>query len=380
MGRAIPRANCAPKEFAVGAPNRSEVTTKPEERSDDMKAVVKYGCQDGQVELREVPEPTIGEQDVLLEMQAAGVCGSDVEQWRHFITYPVNVPVIQGHEFCGIVRQVGAAVTGFRSGDRVVSETAAFICGQCRLCLTGDYNLCPHRLGFGYGTDGAFTRFVRVPARCLHRIPANVSFEEAALTEPACVTYNAIHVKSRLRPGEPVLVIGPGPIGLFAVQMCRASGAGAIVLVGTDADRRRLEVGRELGATAAVNGAESDPMEAVRDLTNGEGAHLVIDAAGPTAAMRLALDAVARNGQITKIAWGPKPLELSLDPLLSKAATLQGSYSHTWRTWEAVLQMIAAGALRMEPMITHRFTIEQWSLAYHLVESREAVKVVLSPA
>ena len=128
-----------------------------------MKAVVKFGCQDGQVELREVPEPSIGESDVLLEMQAAGVCGSDVEQWRHHITYPVNVPVIQGHEFCGVVRAVGAVVRGFQPGDRVVSETAASICGQCRLCLTGEYNLCARRLGFGYGTDGAFTRLVRVP-------------------------------------------------------------------------------------------------------------------------------------------------------------------------------------------------------------------------
>ena len=345
-----------------------------------MKAVVKYGCEDGQVELREVPEPRIGPRDVLLEMAAAGVCGSDVEQWRHHVSYPVNVPVIQGHEFCGVVREVGQEVTGFKAGDRAVSETAAYICGQCRLCLTGEYNLCPRRLGFGYGLDGAFTRYVRVPARCLHRIPDNVSFEEAALTEPACVVYNAVHVKSRLRPGEPVVVIGPGPIGLFAVQMCRASGAGAILLVGTAADRTRLAVGREVGATAVVDASESDPMEAVRDLIGEEGAPLVIDAAGPSAAVRLAMDAVARNGQITKIAWGPKPLDLSLDPLVGKAATLQGSYSHTWRTWEAVLAMIAAGALQMAPMITHRFTIAEWSRAYHLVESREAVKVVLSPA
>lgn len=344
-----------------------------------MKAVVKYGNQDGQVELREVPEPTIGPTDVLLEMEAAGVCGSDVEQWRHFITYPVNVPVIQGHEFCGVVREVGAEVTGFRPGDRVVSETAAYICGQCRLCLTGEYNLCAKRLGFGYGTNGAFTRFVRVPVRCLHRIPDGVPFEHAALTEPACVTYNAIHVKSRIRPGEPVVVIGPGPIGLFAVQMCATAGAGPIFLVGTTADLARMEVGRELGAAVTINAEEQDAAAVIADATDGDGAHLVIDAAGPAAAVQLAMDAVARNGQITKIGWGPKPIQLSLDPLLSKAATLQGSYSHTWRTWEAVLKMTAAGQIRMAPMISHRFTIEQWHEAFHLVEDRKAVKVVLTP-
>src|SRR5919199_708850 len=234
-----------------------------------MKAVVKYGTTDGQVELREVPVPEIGPTDVLLETAAAGICGSDVEQWRHHVTYKVNTPVVMGHEFCGTVREAGSEVQGFRPGDRVASETAAYICGQCPYCLTGEYNLCPTRLGFGYGLDGAFTRYVRVPARCLHRIPDNVSFEHAALTEPACVTYNAIHVKSRLRPGEPVVVIGPGPIGLFAVQMCRASGAGTIALVGTAGDGRRLAVGREVGADLAINAEESDPLPAILEATEG---------------------------------------------------------------------------------------------------------------
>jgi len=345
-----------------------------------LKAVVKFGTNDGDVELRDVPEPTIGDTDVLLEMEAAGVCGSDVEQWRHHVSYTVNVPVIQGHEFCGTVRQVGRSVSSFKPGDRVVSETAAVICGQCRQCLTGEYNLCPRRLGFGYGTDGAFTRFVRVPVRCLHRIPDGVPFEHAALTEPACVAYNAIHVKSRVRPGEPVVIIGPGPIGLFALQMCRAGGAGPIVLVGTPADAGRLQVGAALGAAQVIDAGRQDPLPVIDQVTGGEGAHLVIDCAGPTEAVRLAMAAVARNGQITKIAWGPKPLELSLDPLLAKAASIQGTFSHTWRTWEAVLGMMSSGTIQMEPMITHRFTIEEWERAYHLIEDREAVKVVLSPA
>src|SRR5947207_3341797 len=344
-----------------------------------MKAVVKYGTGDGDVELRDVPAPEIGPADVLLETAAAGICGSDVEQWRHHVTYHVNTPVVMGHEFCGTVREVGAEVRGFRPGDRVVSETAAYICGQCRYCLTGDYNLCPTRLGFGYGLDGAFTRFVRVPVRCLHRIPENVPFDHAALTEPACVVYNAVNVKSDLHPGEPVVVIGPGPIGLFAVQMCRAGGAGKIALVGTGVDRRRMEVGRALGADLLLNVDDGDPLPVIMDATEGDGAPLVIDAAGPAAALQLAMACVARNGQITKIAWGPKPVGLSLDPIVAKAASLQGSYSHTWRTWEAVLKMMAAGALDMASMISHRMTIESWLTAFELVQSREAVKIVLTP-
>jgi len=344
-----------------------------------MKAVVKYGQEDGQVELREVPEPTIGETDVLLETRAVGVCGSDIEMWHHQVTFLVNTPVTQGHEFCGVIREVGARVEGWQVGDRVVSETAAVICGRCPYCRTGEYNLCPDRLGFGYGTDGAFTRYVRVPARCLHPLPEGMPFEYAALTEPACVAYNALVVKSRVRPGEPLLIIGPGPIGLFALQVAQASGAGPIVLTGLGPDAKRLAVGRELGADYVVNVEEQDPLEVVNDLTYGYGVPLVVDAAGNSAALKLALDAVARNGQITKIGWGPKPVGFSLDLLLTKAVTLQGVYSHTWRTWENVLRMIAAGTIRMEPMITHRFTIEDWERAYRLVEEREAVKVVLEP-
>jgi L-iditol 2-dehydrogenase len=345
-----------------------------------MKAVVKYGTNDGEVELREVPVPRISATDVLLETAAAGICGSDVEQWRHHVTYPVNTPVTQGHEFCGVIREVGVEVRGFQPGDRVASETAAYICGQCPYCLTGEYNLCPTRLGFGYGLDGAFTRFVRVPVRCLHRIPDQVSFEHAALTEPACVTYNALTVKSRIRPGEPVVVIGPGPIGLFAVQMAKAAGAGQLFLVGTSADRLRMEVGRQLGADVVIDAQVDDPASVILDATGGYGAPLVVDAAGPTAAMKLAMEVVARNGQITKIAWGPKPLELSLDPIVGKAVTLQGSYSHNWRTWEAVLKMMAAGSLDLDAMITHRFTIENWFEAYNLVQDRQAVKIILTPA
>src|SRR5262249_28555845 len=219
-------------------------------------------------------------------------------------------------------------------------------------------------------TAGGFTRFVRVRVRCLHRIPEGVPFEYAALPEPACVAYNAIHVKSRVRPGEPVVIIGPGPIGLFALQMCRAGGAGPVVLVGTSADAARLGVGESLGAAHAIDSGRHDPLPVIDQMTGGEGAHPWIAAAGPSKVVGVAMAAGGGNGQLTKIAWGPKPLDVSLAPLLAKAASIQGTFSHTWRTWEAVLGMMAAGTIRMAPMITHRFTIEEWEKAYHLIEDR----------
>ncbi len=344
-----------------------------------MQALVKYDVVPKAVELREVPEPTMGPEDVLLEVRSVGICGSDIEMWHHQVTFPVNVPVILGHEFCGVVHEVGANVKDFKVGERVVSETAAVICGKCHHCRSGEYNLCPSRKGYGSGVSGAFTRYVSVPQRILHRIPESVSFDFASLTEPACVAYNATFVKSRLHAGEPVVIIGPGPIGLFAVQMARIGGAYPIILIGTDVDEARLKTGLTLGAHIAVNVSKENAAERIAQLTGGIGVPLVIDAAGNNPAFKMAMELVRRNGQITKIGWGPKPLDMSLDPIIAKAATLQGSFSHTWATWEAVLQLIESGDIRMEPMITHRFPLSQWEEAFRLVDSKVAVKVVIHP-
>jgi len=159
---------------------------------DVMDGVVHYALKPLAVELRQKPVPAIKDEEVLLHVGAVGVCGSDIHQYHNSQSWPVRVPVVLGHEFCGTVEQVGARVRGFREGDRVVSETAANICGECLLCRTGKYNLCPSRSGFGSGTDGAMASFVCVPARCLHHIPDELPFERAALTEPCCVAYNAV--------------------------------------------------------------------------------------------------------------------------------------------------------------------------------------------
>ena len=342
-----------------------------------MKALVKFANTPGAVEIRDVPVPEIGREDILLETKAVGVCGFDLEIWQQKIPFPITVPVIQGHEFCGVIRKVGADVRDFAEGDRVVSETAAVICGKCPQCLTGHYHLCAKRKGFGYGVDGAFTDFVKVPRRCLHRMPDNVSFDQACLTEPACVTYQAVNVLSTVMPGTPSVVIGPGPIGLFALQMIKANSAGPIIVVGTGKDLPRLQVARGLGANVTIDISKEDARQAIMDHTHGQGAPLVVDAAGNEHSLHLAVDVVAREGQITKIGWGPGPVNFSLDPLLSKAARIQGSFSHNWPTWEAVISMIATGGLKMDPMISHRIDIDQWLETFQAIHDGRGVKAVI---
>ena len=179
--------------------------------STNMPGLVNYAREPFSVELREVPVPEIGENDVLLRVGAVSVCGSDLHQWRGSHSWPVNYPCILGHEFSGTVAKTGKSVCCFHEGDRVVSETAAVIDEESPLSRCGLYNLDPTRRGFGYGVNGAMTEYVRVPERCLHRIPDHLPFEKAALTEPCCVAYNAVCVNGRVRPGDNVLVLGPGP-------------------------------------------------------------------------------------------------------------------------------------------------------------------------
>lgn len=345
-----------------------------------MPAVVHYALHPGAVELREVPTPgDLAEDEVLLATHAVGVCGSEIHQYHNTQSWPVNVPVILGHEFCGVVARVGGSGRGFREGERVVSETAAHICGRCVYCRTGEYNLCPERKGFGYGLDGAMAEFVKVPARCLHHLPDTVSFEKAALTEPCCVAYNATCVKTSLRAGDSVLVMGPGPIGLLCLALARLSGAGWLGVVGLKQDAVRLAIARTLGADATIDTDRDDLLAIIGALGDGLGVDVIIDATGAARALQTALAAVRPGGQITKVGWGPQPLDFSLDPLVGKAVRLQGCFSHNFWIWEKVIALLASGRLDPVPLVGRIEPLAGWRACFEEMASGEIIKAVLKP-
>src|SRR5882762_1686446 len=334
-------------------------------------AVVNFAPQKGSVELREVPYPSFGEEDVLLEVANVGVCGSDLHQWTADHSWPVNYPVVLGHEFGGKIIEKGKRVAGWNEGDRVVSETAAVIDLNNPMSRKGFYNLDPTRKGFGYGVDGAMTRFVRVPARCLHRVPEKLPLEHAALTEPCCVAYNAVIHNARITPGDRVLVLGPGPIGILCAAMARLAGA-EVALVGLERDKARLDVAKAYGCETIIGDATA--WAHARD---GLGVDGVIDAAGASAALKVALELVRPAGWISKVGWGPQPLNFSLDPLVQKNITLQGSFSHNWPIWERVLALLASGQLDVRPIMGGIWALENWHEAYEKMHSGQIVKAVL---
>jgi L-iditol 2-dehydrogenase len=344
-----------------------------------MKAVVKYADAPGATELRDVPVPEIGKTDVLLEVAYTGVCGTDPHLHNNTSAFKFVRPFILGHEFAGIIVKAGSDVKGFSVGDRVTSETHADYCGKCALCRQNNYPLCRERKGYGFHVDGAFTKFVRVPQRILHHVPDNVSLRAASITEPFCVAYKSMISNSNIRPGDIVVIIGPGPIGILGVRLAQLSGAGEIIVVGTEGDDKRLELSKEFGATTIINSSMEDPLKKIMSFGDGYGADLIIDLAGSSSTLKLSMDAVRPAGQITKIGWGRQSVNFSLDPLISKSVTFKGHFSHTWDVWEKCLTLMGKGMIDLEKVITHEFGIDQWEKSFELLVSRKAVKVVLKP-
>lgn len=336
-------------------------------------AVVNFGPEPHSVELREVAVPAIGPEDVLLEVAAVGVCGSDLHQWLGNQSWKVNYPVILGHEFAGLVRECGERVTGWKDGDRAASETAAVIDPDSPMTRQGLYNLDPARRGFGYGVDGAMARYVRVPARCLHRLPETLPFEKAALTEPCCVAYSAVVVGARICPGDRVAVLGPGTIGILCGLIARLCGA-TVAVFGLEQDAPRLEIARRAGCLALTEGLTEWAFAA-----DGLGADGVIDAAGVSASLKTALGIVRPSGWIAKVGWGPQPMAFSLDPLVQKNVRLQGSFSHTWSTWDRVLRLLASGQLDIGPIIGGVWPLAEWREAFETMHSGRILKALIKP-
>jgi L-iditol 2-dehydrogenase len=341
-------------------------------------AIVHYALEPLAVELREIPVPDVGDDDVLLAVGAVSVCGSDVHQAHNTHSWAVNVPVVLGHEFGGTIAKAGRAVRGFGEGDRVVSETAARICGECIQCRTGWYNLCPSRLGFGYGLDGAMARYVRVPARCLHRIPDSLPFDLACLAEPHAVAYQAMCVNSTIRPGDMVVVLGPGPIGLLCARMAALSGADPLIVAGLSADRARLDAARQLGATHTVDMQTTDINEIVRSL-RAEGADVVCDATGATRPLEDAIRLARANGQVTKVGWSPETLAVDMNPLVLRNVRIQGSFSHNYPVWERVIHLLDRRLTLPDTIVGLRAPLEEWRDAFDAMHHRRVIKSVLLP-
>ncbi len=343
-----------------------------------MKALVKFDHGPGNLEIRDVPVPVPGAGEVLVAVKAAGICGSDLHIYHSDIAIPVRPPVVIGHEFSGVVCDVGDGVTEYAPGERIVSETAYSFCGRCSQCASGFYNLCPERRTLGYWYNGVFTSYTVVPAARIHRLPDEVDDVSGAMIEPlACVTH-AIYDLSVIRAGDVVLVSGPGAIGLMAAQVAKAQGA-VVVLAGTAVDTARLDLARTLGILETVNIQEESLVDRINQLTGSEGADCVIECSGNAAATNAGLTLCKKRGYFVQIGLGGKPVMFDLDTVCYRELKFSGSLGSTKWSWNKAIDLVRSGRVNLSALASHTLPITRWREAFELFENKRGCKLILTP-
>ncbi len=331
-----------------------------------MKAVRKLKEGVGNVELVEVPVPKIGDDDVLMKVWAAGVCGSDIniEAGTHFYTAPVTI----GHEYSGIVVEAGKNVTSVKVGDKIVSDIEA-----------------PDGW-LGVNLDGSYANYMKIPECVVHVCPPDMPLDAAALVEPVVGgMLHCLQERNTINAGDFVVVIGPGPMGILAVQFAKIRGARAVALVGRHSDTKRLEIGKKVG-TDYIFYAEDDPAQEIMELSGG-GAEFVADCAGTQEGTQLAID-VAKpakegrggRGRIALIAMWGKPITLNFDKVSMGQLDMSGGWS--WNgpeTWEMAIDFLYRGCIDYKSMITSRYKLEEWKTAFENLKSGQDVKALIHP-
>ncbi|MEK4298048.1 zinc-binding dehydrogenase [Oceanobacillus sp. FSL W8-0428] len=341
-----------------------------------MKALVKTELGHGNLHLQDVEDPIVSSHQVKIRVAYAGICGSDIHTYEGH--YKVAAPVTLGHEFSGEIVEIGEGVSNFKIGDRVTSETTFYICGQCHYCQSGDYNLCNHRKGLGSQVNGGFAKYLIAREESLHHLPQEVDDRSAAMTEPLACTYHAIQ-KTVIREGDLVIVLGPGPIGLFAAQVAKSYGA-TVLVAGLTNDQIRLDKATEVGMDYVINLQKENLKDKVNELTNGYGADVLLECSGSIHAANQGLDLLRKKGHFAQIGIFPEAqVAFDMEKVIQKEIQVVGSRSQKPADWEPSIQLMKEGKVNARSLVTHEYSIDQWDKAYQAIKSGEAIKVLLTP-
>ena len=317
--------------------------------------------------------PVASADDVLVRVTMAGLCGTDYSIWSG--GRPVEHPRIMGHELVGRVERVAPTIESIRPGDRVVVEPN-YSCGRCPLCGEGNRNLCLSRTTIGIDVDGGFAELVRVPARCVWRVPDPVSDAQALITEPLAVVVRAVN-RGTPRPGETAAVVGAGSLGLLAIQVLRAHGVRTLAVSRTD---RRFALARELGAEATHPVRSADDLgETARRFSGREGVDLVVETAGTPEAVGHALALVRPGGRVVLTGLPHEPTPVSFFGVVRREISIVGSMVYQDEFGEA-LALVSSGAVRGEPLLTHRYALDRITDAFAAHRDPASIKVALTIA
>ncbi len=346
-----------------------------------MTAVVLHGADDMRVQPWPVPEPGPGE--VLLKVNVASICGTDVKILHRTLMGQPAGEFVMGHEYAGTVAGLGSGVDEFKVGDRVAVEVHKG-CERCENCIRGWYTSClnygnlekGHRAK-GLTCDGGVAEYAVNHINTLYRLPENLTFEQACMVTTAASPLWAIDLMGGYLAGETVLVQGPGPIGLIAVQLCKALGAESVILSGTRDER--LAVGRRLGADVVVNVRRENLAQRVREITGGKGADSVLECAGGPTSMQEALENVKRGGRIGVVAWYTGPVQMDMNLAVRSNVRIYAARGEGGMNCGRSLALMSAGKILADPIITHHFKLDAIGEAFQTYMNRtgNALKVIL---
>ncbi len=335
-----------------------------------MLAVVKDFSKKG-VSLQEVPQPEFSSYEVLIKVKAVGICGSDVRIYNEVI--PGRKKIIIGHELAGDIVDVGEKVHGFKKGDRVA--TAICIgCAICRYCRKGYFNLCDKLEEIGITIDGGMAEYVSVPARNVHRIPEPVSLEEATLADPLSCTIRGLEMVS-IQKDSWVTVLGPGTIGLLAVQIAKRVLRAKVIVTGTRDDR--LALGKNFGADYTVNVKQSDPVKFILEVTDG-GADFAFEATGQGKALEDAFFSTKRNGSIVALTVH-KQIQINMEPVIRNELKVFGSICYNYKEFDQALDLIQKKRVELQEFTQNIFPLKEIDQAFAFAMSRKGLKVILHP-
>jgi threonine 3-dehydrogenase len=342
-------------------------------RTRPMLALVKVAPGPG-LELRDVPMPEVGINDVLIRVHKTGICGTDlhIDAWDNWASTAIEPPMVIGHEFVGDIVDVGSNVSDFHAGD-LVSGEGHVTCGRCRHCMAGQRHLCANTVGLGVGRDGSFAEYVALPMTNIWHHWAGIDEDVAAIFDPFG---NAVHTALAFEVmGEDVLISGAGPIGLMAIGVVRHAGARHVVVSEPNAFRRALA--EKMGATMAIDPTTRTLKEAQHDLGMVEGFDVALEMSGNAHALRSAIDNMAHGGRIAQLGIPTAEITLDVNAIVFNQLTLRGIYGREmYETWYQSAVLISAG-LDITPVITDRFPYTEFEAAFAAARSGDSGKVIM---
>jgi L-iditol 2-dehydrogenase len=332
------------------------------------------------LEIADMPLPPVGRDEVLVRVEACGICGSDVHGYDGTSGRRIP-PIVMGHEAAGTVAAIGAEVRGYADGDRVTFDSTVY-CGSCAFCQSGDVNLCDNRQVIGvscgdYRRHGAFAEYVVIPARILYPLPDSISFAEAAMLEAVSVALHAVRV-SPVRGGETALVLGAGMIGLLTLQAARAAGCARVLIA--DIDPTRLGLAAQVGADERLHASGADLLKEILALTGGRGVDLALEAVGRTETVLSAIDCTRKGGTVTLVGNIQPEVVLPLQKVVSRQIRLQGSCASSGEYPQAI-DLMAGGQILVRPLITAVAALEEGPQWFERLHAREPnlMKIILTP-